>query len=553
MAQETLVGYLKKSIVKNWDLSALSDFKGEVNTYYTVAHQIVKIHILFEKAGIRKGDKIALIGKNSANWGIVFLATVSYGAVIVPILPEFKPKDVHNIINHSEAKLLFATESIFKTLQLKEIQLIEAVFLLESLSLNFAVNNDFKSIFNSLESIFNEKYADGLSSDKFELPDFGNEELAAINYTSGTTGFSKGVMLHHLSLASNIKFAQENMPLERGDDIVSFLPLAHAYGLAFEFLFPFTLGCHVHFLTKTPTPQIITQAFKEVKPRLILSVPLVIEKVFKKRIKPQIEKPLVSMLLKIPVLNKLIYKKVLAGLNEGFGGNFTEVVIGGAALNEDIEKFFKKIGFHFTIGYGMTECGPLIAYADWKEMRIGSCGKIVDRMEVKIDSNDPIIEVGEILVKGDHVMQGYYKNKKATDESIDKNGWLHTGDLGLLDKDGFIYIKGRSKNMILGASGQNIFPEEIESILNTRAFIAESVVIEKQGKLYALVYPDYDMMKSTDVDEKGLEIIYDKYMKQTNEHLPSYAKLSQIVLHTDEFEKTPKQSIKRFMYKDAEV
>lgn len=553
MAQETLVGYFKKSIVKNWDLSALSDFKGEVYSFSEVAYRVKKIHILFEKAGIKKGDKIALIGKNSANWGIVFIATVSYGAVIVPILPDFKPKDVHNIVTHSEAKLLFSTESIFKSLQLEQMQLVEAVFLLESLNLEFAGNKIFMSISESLEKLFNEKYPDGLSSDKFELPNIGNEELAAINYTSGTTGFSKGVMLNHLSLASNIKFAQKNMPLERGDDIVSFLPLAHAYGLAFEFLFPFTLGCHVHFLTKTPTPQIITEAFKEVKPRLILSVPLVIEKIFKKRIKPQIEKPTVAFLLKIPLLNKLIHKKVLTGLNEGFGGNFTEVVIGGAALNEDIEKFFKKVGFRFTIGYGMTECGPLIAYADWTEMRVGSCGKVVDEMEVKIDSKDPINEVGEIMVKGSHVMLGYFKNKEATEEAIDKEGWLHTGDLGLVDKDGSIYIKGRSKNMILGPSGQNIYPEEIESILNTRAYVGESLVIEKAGKLYALVYPDFDMMKSTGIDDKGLESIYEKYLAQTNEHLPSYMKVSRIVLHPKEFEKTPKQSIKRFLYKDAEV
>lgn len=553
MAQETLVAYLKKSIVNNWGLPALSDYKGEEDTYAAVAAEVKKIHILFEKAGIKKGDKVALIGKNSANWGIVFIATVCYGAVIVPILPEFKPKDIHNIVSHSEAKILFATEFIFKALKVEEMQLIQAVFFLENLNLGFAASKDFRLISESLEKLFNEKYPEGLLTDKFELPDIGNEELAAINYTSGTTGFSKGVMLNHLSLASNIKFAQENMPLERGDDIVSFLPLAHAYGLAFEFLFPFTLGCHIHFLTKTPTPQIITEAFKEIKPRLILSVPLVIEKIFKKRIKPQIEKPLVAILLKIPVLKNFIHKKVLLGLNEGFGGNFTEVVIGGAALNEDIEKFFKKVGFRFTIGYGMTECGPLISYAGWKEMRIGSCGKVVDGMEVKIDSNDPIHEVGEILVKGSHVMLGYFKNKEATDETIDKDGWLHTGDLGVLDKDGFIYIKGRSKNMILGASGQNIFPEEIESILNTRAYVGESVVIEKGGKLYALVYPDFDMMKSTGIDEKGLENIYAKYLKQTNEHLPSYMKVSRIVLHKDEFEKTPKQSIKRFLYKDAEV
>jgi long-chain acyl-CoA synthetase len=360
-------------------------------------------------------------------------------------------------------------------------------------------------------------------------------------------------MLSYRSLTSNIRFAQDNMPLDEGDSIVSFLPLAHAYGLAFEFLFPFTIGCHIIFLTKTPSPQIITQAFKEIRPRLILSVPLVIEKIFKKRIKPQIEKPVVSFLLKVPLLNGLIHKKILEGLNNGFGGNFREVVIGGAALNEDIEKLFKKIGFPFTIGYGMTECGPLIAYAPWTEMRIGGCGKVVDGMEVKIDSNDPYHEVGEIMVRGDHNMMGYYKNEEATKASIDEDGWLHTGDLGVIDKDNFIYIKGRSKNMLLGPSGQNIYPEEIESVLNTRAYVGESLVIERGGKLIALINPDADHVKQTKTDESELQTILEKYRKQTNENLPSYMQVSRIVIFNEEFEKTPKQSIKRFKYKDVEI
>lgn len=553
MIQETLVGYLEKSIVNNWKLSALSDFKGIVHSYSDVAIKIKKLHLIFEKGGIVKGDKIALIGKNSAEWAIAFIAIVSYGAVVVPILPDFTPKDVHHIVTHSEAKLFFVSSHLYSNFEFKEMNLLQGIFILKNHTLVESKSKKLQTAFDSSEKEFKELYPDEFTLQAFKLNKFENTELAAINYTSGTTGFSKGVMLNHLSLASNIKFAQENMPLERGDDIVSFLPLAHAYGMAFEFLFPFTLGCHVHFLTKSPSPQIITQAFKEVKPRLILSVPLVIEKIFKKKIKPQIEKPLVAVMLKTPLIKNLIHKKVLSGLNEGFGGNFTEVVIGGAALNEDIEKFFKKIGFRFTIGYGMTECGPLIAYVPWNEMRIGSCGKIVDRMEVQIDSEDPLNEVGEILVKGDHVMLGYYKNKKATDEAIDNKGWLHTGDLGLVDKDGFIYIKGRSKNMILGPSGQNIFPEEIESILNTRALVGESVVIEREGKLYALVYPDFDAMKIRDVDKKGLEVYFKKYLKQTNEHLPSYMRVSKIVLHKEEFEKTPKQSIKRFLYTDAEV
>jgi len=553
MSQKKLVKYFEDSIVKNWDLPALSDYKGEIFSYSDVAIQITKLHLLFELSGIKKGDKVALVGKNSAEWAIVFIAVVTYGAVVVPILPDFTSADVHHIVTHSEAKLLFVSSYLYQNYEFGEMKLLKGMLIIKDLSLVEFKSKKFKNAHDSFDKAFIKLHPDTFKRVDFKLTKVENSELAAINYTSGTTGFSKGVMLNHHSLASNIRFAQENMPLTHGDEIVSFLPLAHAYGLAFELLFPFSLGCHVHFLTKTPSPQIITQAFKEVKPRLILSVPLVIEKIFKKRIKPQIEKPLVAALLKVPFFNRIIHKKVLKGLNEGFGGNFTEVVIGGAALNEDIEKFFKKIGFHFTIGYGMTECGPLIAYAPWKEMRVGSCGKVVEGMEVKIDSTDPLREAGEILVRGDHVMLGYFKNKEATEEAIDKEGWLHTGDLGLLDKDGFIYIKGRSKNMILGPSGQNIFPEEVESMLNSRAYVNESVVIEKNGKLFALVYPDFDLMKLNGIDEPGLEPVLKKYLKQTNENLPAYMRLTRLVLHIDEFQKTPKQSIKRFLYKDAKV
>ena len=393
---------------------------------------------------------------------------------------------------------------------------LEGILILNDNFLSDYRNEKIKTAYDSYETDFKKLFPNGFKCEDLKFENIANDELAAINYTSGTTGFSKGVMLNHKSLASNVRFAENNMPLKSGDAIVSFLPLAHSYGMAFEFLFPFSIGCQITFLTRTPSPAIITKAFKEIKPRLILSVPLVIEKIFKKKIKPQIEKPIVSALLKIPILNKFIYKKVLAGLNEGFGGNFEEVVIGGAALNEDIEKLFKKIGFPFTIGYGMTECGPLIAYASWREMRIGSCGKPVDTMEVVIDSNDPYNEVGEILVKGDHLMLGYYKNPEATAEAIDKDGWLHTGDLGLMDKDNFIYIKGRSKNMILGPSGQNIFPEEIESILNKRAYIGDSLVIDRKGKLVALIYPDFDHMKLTNIEDTELETILEKYRIQAN-------------------------------------
>lgn len=553
MNEDNFVEFFEKSIKSNWELPALSDYKGDGLTFGEVARKIKKIHILLEKGGISKGDKVALMGKNSVHWGVSFLAVVTYGAVIVPILPEFKPNDAINIISHSDSKVLFVADFIWSSLDIEKLDHLEAVFLLENFSLDYASNKAIEKAALSLEDLYIKNHPDGLTAENFSLPKIGSDELADINYTSGTTGFSKGVMLSHKSLASNIRFAQDNMPLESGDSIVSFLPLAHAYGLAFEFLFPFTIGCHITFLTKTPSPQIITKAFKEIRPRLILSVPLVIEKIFKKRIKPQIEKPAVSFMLKIPLLNKLVYKKVLDGLVEGFGGNFREVVIGGAALNEEIERLFKKIGFPFTIGYGMTECGPLIAYASWKEMRIGSCGKIVDNMEVKIDSDDPYNEVGEIMVRGDHVMNGYYKNIEATKEAIDEDGWLHTGDLGLIDKENFIYIKGRSKSMLLGPSGQNIFPEELESMLNNRAYVNESLVIEKNEKLIALICPDIELIKTNNVDEKNRDKIFEKYRKQLNENVPAYMQISRIVFHPDEFAKTPKQSIKRFLYQDIDV
>jgi long-chain acyl-CoA synthetase len=553
MLNKTLVDYFKDSIIENWELPALSNFKGVKYNYGEVAVEIKKLHFLFEKAGLKKGEKVAMIGRNSANWAISFLAALTYGAVTVPILPDFKPKDVHYIVNHSESVILFAADNIYKTLDINEMENLKAVFLLDYFTVGYCKSKTIEQANDKLDEICKEEFPKGLTPELFKVTTVKIKDLASIIYTSGTTGFSKGVMLSHLSLASNIQFARDNLKLNKGDNIVSFLPGAHAYGLAFEFLFPFSLGCHITFLTRVPSPQIITKAFKELKPALILSVPLVIEKIFKKKIKPEIEKPAVSFLLKVPVINKVIYKKILKSLNEGFGDNFAEIVIGGAALNDEIEKFFKKIGFRFTVGYGMTECGPLISYAPWKEFRIGSCGRPVDRMEVKIDSSNPQNEPGEILVKGDNVMEGYYKNKEATEQTIDKDGWLHTGDLGIIDNDNFIYIKGRSKNMILGPSGQNIYPEEIESLLNARGYIAESVVIEKNGKLYGLVYPDYELVKTNNINNDELNKILDKYLKQTNEHLPAYMRLAKLVIHKDEFEKTPKKSIKRFLYQNTEV
>ncbi|RLD86919.1 MAG: long-chain fatty acid--CoA ligase [Bacteroidetes bacterium] len=548
MIKENLVNYFETAIKENFDKDALSDYNGGTFTYHEVAENIQKFHIIFEKTGINRGDKIALIGKNSANWGIVYLATITYGAVIVPILPDFLPKDVHYIVNHSESKILFAANNIWDKLRIDDMYDLQYVFGLEDLLPLHSRNNMLDEVVDSLDKLLEEKFPGGLTAEKFKVPETSNHELAEISYTSGTTGFSKGVMLLHNSLAANVKFARENMPLQAGDKIVSFLPLAHAYGLAFEFLFPFSLGCHITFLTKTPTPAIITKAFQEIRPRLILSVPLVIEKIYKKKILPVIRKAPLNFLLKIPLINLLLYKKVLKGVSEGFGGNFVEVVVGGAALSDEIEGFFRKIGFPITVGYGMTECGPLVAYAPASEAKQGSCGRAVDDLEVKIDSADPQHEVGEILMRGENVMAGYYKNQEATNQAIDKDGWLHSGDLGIIDEDGFIFIKGRSKNMLLGSSGQNIYPEEIESMINNRACVAESLVVQRDGKLIALIVPDEDVVKSLQLSEEGLEEKLEHYRKELNKHFPSYMSVSRMQLHKEPFAKTPKQSIKRFMY-----
>ncbi|MBE0650451.1 MAG: AMP-binding protein [Bacteroidales bacterium] len=546
--KENLVAYFNAAIKENIEKPALSDYGGRTLTFKEVGEIILKFHITFEKTGIKKGDKIALIGKNSANWGVAFLSIITYGAVAVPILPDFLPKDVHYIVNHSESKALFSASSIWAKLEIEQMMDLQYVYGLEELMPLFSKIDHLDEIIHSLNSSLKEKLPKGITGETFELPKIENSELAEISYTSGTTGYSKGVMLLHNSLAANVRFARNHMPLQSGDKIVSFLPMAHSYGLAFEFLFPFSLGCHITFLTKTPTPAIITKAFQEVKPRLILSVPLVIEKIYKKRILPQIRKSPINWMLKTPGINKLIFKKVLAGVGEGFGGNFVEVVVGGAALSEEIEAFFRKIGFPITVGYGMTECGPLISYAAANEAKLGSCGKPVDSLEVKIDSHDPQNEVGEILMRGENVMVGYYKNKEASELAIDKDGWLHSGDLGLIDKDGFIFIKGRSKSMILGPSGQNIYPEEIESVVNNRACVAESLVVKRDEKLVALIFPDEEVVKAMNLTKEELSQKLEDYRKELNKHFPSYMSVNKMVLHPEPFEKTPKQSIKRFLY-----
>jgi long-chain acyl-CoA synthetase len=547
MIQERLIGYIEQSIKKNWEIEALSNYKEPEYSYKSIAEKILKIHFLFKGAGINEGDKIALVGRNSASWCITYLAAVTYGAVIVPVLPDFKPDDLTNIINHSDSKLLFADDKIFESLEIARIPAIAGVISLDDFRLITAVSHVVQSSFNSIDEQYRKKYPD-LKPEDIKFSDISNDKLAVISYTSGTTGFSKGVMITHNSLACNVRYAQKNMPLEPGDPVVSFLPLAHTYGCAFEFLFPFTYGCHITILTKTPSPQILVQAFKEIKPRLILSVPLVIEKIFKKQLLPVISKPQMKILLAVPGLNKLLHKKIREKLVETFGGRFKEVVIGGAAFNADAEKFFKKIGFRFTVGYGMTECGPLISYASWNTTRLGASGRAVDTLEVTIDSPDPEKIVGEIILRGENVMTGYYKNEKATSEMIDSKGWMHTGDLGVIDKEGNIFIKGRSKSMILGPSGKNIYPEEIESVINNKDYIVESLVIAEDNKLVALIFPDYEMLKKNNISDDQLLSMLDETRKEVNQRLPEFMSVSKYRIHPEEFVKTPKRSIKRFLY-----
>jgi long-chain acyl-CoA synthetase len=547
MIQERLIGYIEQSIRQNWEIEALSNYKEKGYSYKEIAEKILKLHILFKASGIKESDKIALVGRNSANWCITYLASVTFGAVIVPILPDFKPDDLTNIINHSDSRLLFVDDKIYDTLDISKMAEIIGVLSLDNFRLVKSLNSSVETGFSSLDQKYSETYKE-LQKDDIKFSAISNDNLAVISYTSGTTGFSKGVMITHNSLAANIRYAQNNMPLKSGDPVVSFLPLAHTFGCAFEFLFPFTIGCHITILTKTPSPQILIQAFKEIRPRLILSVPLVIEKIYKKQLLSVISKPHMKILLAIPGINNILFGKIREKLTETFGGRFKEVVIGGAAFNADAEKFFKKIRFRFSVGYGMTECGPLISYASWDTNKLGASGRAVDTLEVTIDSPDPETVVGEIILKGENVMTGYYKNEKATREMFDENGWMHTGDLGIIDKAGNIFIKGRNKSMILGPSGQNIYPEEIEAFINNKDYIVESVVISVDNKLIALIYPDYEMMKRDNISEEQLIQIFDKTRKEVNERLPDFMAVSKYKIHPEEFAKTPKRSIKRFLY-----
>ncbi|HDP94399.1 MAG TPA: long-chain fatty acid--CoA ligase [Candidatus Aminicenantes bacterium] len=548
MKAKTLVEALHGSIEHNWNLSALTDFDQKGLTYGEVAGRITWLHLLLQRAHIRPGDKIALLGKNSVNWALCYLATVMYGAAIVPILPDFHPSDVHHIVNHSDSALLLVADNLFEKLDIDKMPDCSAFVSLDRLE-PLGLNK--KTVYKAFEKM-NEEFPSRrdiqVEPDSFVVKPVSPEATATINYTSGTSGFSKGVELSHASLMSNIRYGQENMPLVQGDRILSFLPLAHSYGCAFEFLFPFTLGCHITFLCKTPSPRIIMEAFARIRPQLILSVPLIIEKIYRKQVKPVLQKRMIRAARKLGPINKLLQRKLYQKLYDAFGGKFHELVIGGAALNPEVEDFFRSISFPLTVGYGMTECGPLIAYSPWKSIRARSVGTPVDRMEVRIDSADPAGVVGEIMVRGVHVMKGYYKNPQATAEALDEHGWLHTGDLGLMDKEGFVYIKGRSKNMILGSSGQNIYPEEIESKLDNQEFVMESLVMERENQISALVYPDFDRVYAAGMTETDLERHFQLVKQRVNHELPAYSKIARIEVYPEEFEKTPTRKIKRFLY-----
>ena len=542
---------IQKSFVDHWDLDSLTDFKGATLQYHDVARKIEKLHIMFESSGVKQGDKIALCGRNSAAWAAAFLAVLTYGAIAVPILHEFTADQIHNIVNHSDAKILFAGDVVATQIDATKMPSLEGIIYIPDYSLVLSRTDKLTYAREHLNEIFGQRYPKYFRKEHVHYyTEKSPDELAVINYTSGTTGFSKGVMIPYRALWSNIDFAYSVLgnTVKKGDSVISILPMAHMYGMSFEFLFEFIAGCHVFYLTRIPSPAIIAQAFSEVKPKIIISVPLIIEKIIKKKVFPKIQDPKLRLLMKMPGINKRVFEKICDQVTKAFGGEFYEVIIGGAAFSQEVEKFLYRIGFHYTVGYGATECAPIICYADYKTYVPGSCGRAAKNMQVKVMSEDPANIPGEILAKGPNVMLGYYKNEEATKASIDADGWFHTGDLGLMDENGNVFIKGRSKNMLLGSNGQNIYPEEIEDKLNSMSMVSESVVIQEGNKLVGLVYPDLDTAKQIGFSETDLGTIMEQNRKQLNAELPAYCHLSEIRLHDSEFEKTPKRSIKRFLY-----
>ncbi len=551
MIKENFIKIYEESFKENWALPALTDYgKSKTFTFCDVATEIARIHLLFHECQVRRGDKIALIGKDSSRWCIAYMAVVTYGAIIVPILQDFNPNDVHHIINHSESVFLFVSDRIWDSLEEDKIEEVRGVFSLSDYRcLHQRDGENIQKLMKSLDEKMTEKYPDGFTQEDIKYAELDNDKVVEINYTSGTTGFSKGVMLTGNNLAGNVTYARTLDLLFRGERELCFLPLAHAYSCAFNLLVPMAFGVHVYLLGKVPSPKILLKAFEEVKPNLILMVPLILEKIYKKMILPQLNKRTLKLALNIPLLDSRIYAQIRKHLVDALGGRFREVIVGGAAMNQEVTDFLYKIKFPFTIGYGMTECGPLISYDHNNEYVPGSCGQILKGiMKVRIDSEDPYNKVGEIHVSGENVMKGYYKNDEATQNVFTEDGWLRTGDLGTIDHDNRIFIRGRSKTMILGASGQNIYPEEIESKLNNLPFVMESLVVEKNGKLIGMVYPDYDTVDSTGISHTDLPVIMEQNRIELNKLLAPYETISEIQLYPTEFEKTPKKSIKRYLY-----
>lgn len=543
------------AIKEYWDLDALTDYEGATLQYKDVARKIEKMHIIFKEAGVEKGDKIAVCGRNSSQWAAAFLSVLTYGAVAVPILHEFTPEQIYNIISHSESKLFFVGDQVWPDLEADKMPTLEGIFGLQDFSLIVSRSERITNARERLNELFGKKFPKNFRKEHVAYRRDDPEELAMINYTSGTTSLSKGVMIPYRAVWSNMDFANSALKLaiHRGSKVVSILPMAHMYGMAFEFLYEFISGTHIFFLTKNPSPTIIFQAFSRIKPDLIVSVPLILEKALRRAILPKLQSPKMKLLVRMPYIKEKVAAAIGKQLTDAFGGNFYEAIIGGAALNHDIEEFLRRIHFRYTIGYGLTECAPIITYADWKMIPSGSCGRPVKHMEVRIDSPDPQNIPGEIICKGTNVMLGYYKNPEATAATIDKDGWLHTGDLGLMDEYGYVYIKGRSKNMLLGSSGQNIYPEEVEGKLNMLPYVEESIMIQKGNRFYALVYPSEELVKKDGLTRIQLAEIMEQNRRELNSELPNYSQLSGIKIVDEEFEKTPKRSIKRYKYADYDV
>ncbi|MBR5350824.1 MAG: AMP-binding protein [Prevotella sp.] len=542
---------IEKSIIDNWDLDAITDYKGATLQYHDVARKIEKLHIMFECSGVEKGDKIALCGRNSANWAVAFLATLTYGAVAVPILHEFTSEQVHNIVNHCDAKLLFVGDVVATTIDPTMMPHLEGIIYIPDYSLVISRTDKLTYAREHLNEMYGKRFPKYFRKEHVHYyKESDPNELALINYTSGTTGFSKGVMLPYRALWSNFDFACDAMGknVKRGDNVISILPMAHMYGMAFEFIYEFLRGCHIFYLTRVPSPAIIAQAYADIKPSIIIAVPLVIEKIVKKKILPKLQTPRMKILFNMPVVNRKVKQAVYEQVYQSFGGKIYEIIVGGAAFNQEVESFMESINFPLTVGYGATECAPIITYASCETFVPGSCGRAALHMEVKIDSHDPQNVPGEILTRGLNVMLGYYKNEEETARTLDKEGWYHTGDLGTMDENGNLFIKGRIKNMLLGPSGQNIYPEEIEDKLNSLALVVESIVVQRENKLIGLVYPDYDEVRNIGLSQEDLEKIMEENRTTLNEMVPAYCKLSAIQLSENEFEKTPKKSIKRYLY-----